>query len=164
MDLAAAVSKVILDQGVAITLLLLGGWFIVARLWPFYTKVYYPSVMERERQRDKDAATLANAMLELRAVVSQLVPIIAQVNTNTTEAFSEYRTAMNEAAHRNDSVQETVLEIWQDVKDIKTQINRDYREQKPRPAPAPAGPLQQLPGGKQKERKGYHDHRTVKPR
>jgi hypothetical protein len=81
MDLARFVQ----DNGLSTGIVIFIGWFLVGKVWPYYTGVYLPQVMGRQTQREQVMEGLRDAIWELRALTVQLVNAIQQHDVNSRD-------------------------------------------------------------------------------
>jgi hypothetical protein len=73
------------DHGLATVIVLFIGWFLVAKLWPWYTSMYLPLLLEREEQRDRIIHELRDVVLELKGFTAQLVSTVQLHDANTRD-------------------------------------------------------------------------------
>lgn len=76
MELGTWVADLIQSQGIAVVLVLGGLWFLVARLWPFYTDYWYPDWSQRNETgydvRHAEAAARAQLASSLQLACEAL--------------------------------------------------------------------------------------------
>lgn len=85
MDLIQAFVKFFEQNGIATGILFFVGWFLVSKLWPWYSTVYMPIANIRQDSRDRVLSELRDAILELKALTAQLVVAIQQHDTSTRD-------------------------------------------------------------------------------
>ncbi len=85
MDLTQTILNFIQQNGLATGIIVFGGWFLVGRVWPWYTSDYLPAATTRQENRDKIMGELRDAILELKALTAQLVTTMQQHDTSTRD-------------------------------------------------------------------------------
>ena len=85
MDVIQLFEKFFQENGLATGILFFLGWFLVNKLWPWYTTIYMPLANKRQDSRDRVISELRDAILELKALTAQLVVTIQQHDTSTRD-------------------------------------------------------------------------------
>ncbi len=85
MDLIQSFVKFFEQNGIATGILFFMGWFLVNKVWPWYTTIYMPIASTRQDSRDRMISELRDAILELKALTAQLVVAIQQHDTSTRD-------------------------------------------------------------------------------
>ena|SRR5450432_1889183 len=85
MDLTQAVVNFFQQNGVASAILFLVAWFLVGKVWPWYTTVYLPGSLMRQDARDRIMSELRDAIHELKALTQQLVVELQQHDASTRD-------------------------------------------------------------------------------
>ncbi len=83
MDLTQTILTFIQQNGLATGIIVFSGWFLVSKVWPWFTHDYLPAVTARQDNRDKVIAELRDAILELRSLTAQLIAAM-QAHDGTT--------------------------------------------------------------------------------
>ena len=85
MDLAQALVKFLQENGVASAILFFVAWFLVGKVWPWYTTIYLPVSLTRQDTRDRIMSELRDAIHELKALTQQLVSEMQQHDATTRD-------------------------------------------------------------------------------
>ena len=85
MDLAQALVKFFQENGIASAILFFMAWFLVGKVWPWYTTIYLPVSLTRQDARDRIMAELRDAIHELKALTQQLVNEMQQHDATTRD-------------------------------------------------------------------------------
>lgn len=85
MSIEQSIFGFVKDHGLATVIVIFIGWFLVARLWPWYTAIYLPQVLARDEQRDRVIYELRDVVLELKALTAQLVSAIQLHDANSRD-------------------------------------------------------------------------------
>ncbi len=85
MDLTQVILDFIHQNGLATGIIVFCGWFLVSKLWPWYTHDYLPAATTRQDNRDKIMAELRDAILELKSLTTQMLTAIQQHDATTRD-------------------------------------------------------------------------------
>ncbi len=85
MDLTQLFLDFIRQNGLATGIIVFGAWFLVSKVWPWYTGTYLPAATARQDSRDKVIVELRDAILELKTMTIQLVGALQQHDSTTHE-------------------------------------------------------------------------------
>ena len=91
MDLTQVILDFIHQNGLATGIIVFGGWFLVSKVWPWYTHDYLPSATTRQDNRDKIMAELRDAIIELRSLTTQMITSLQQHDLTTQQMLGDYR-------------------------------------------------------------------------
>lgn len=85
MSFEEAMFTYVRDHGLATVIVLTIGWFLLAKVWPWYTTLYLPLLLERQEERDKIIRELRDVILELKSLTAQLVSTVQLHDANTRD-------------------------------------------------------------------------------
>lgn len=72
-DLSSLISQFIQQNGVSTALISAFAWFLIMRVWPWFTDQFWPAMVKRQDDRDKVTAAMHDTVLELRTLMQQLI-------------------------------------------------------------------------------------------
>ncbi len=90
MDLTQTILNFVQQNGLATGIVVFAGWFLVGKLWPWYTRDYLPANAARQDNRDKVMAELRDAILELKAMTGQMISALQQHDATTQKMLGKY--------------------------------------------------------------------------
>jgi hypothetical protein len=91
VDLTQTILNFVQQNGLATGIVVFAGWFLVGKLWPWYTRDYLPATAARQDNRDKVMAELRDAILELKAMTGQMITALQQHDATTQKMLGRYR-------------------------------------------------------------------------
>ena len=91
MDLTQTILNFVQQNGLATGIVVFAGWFLVGKLWPWYTRDYLPANAARQDNRDKVMAELRDAIFELKSMTGQMIAALQQHDATTQKMLGKYR-------------------------------------------------------------------------
>ncbi len=82
-DPTQLIAQFIQQNGISTAILSLLAWFLIMRVWPWYTGQLWPAMLKRQDTRDTITTELRDAVLELRTLTQQLVTAMEQHDAST---------------------------------------------------------------------------------
>lgn len=74
--MTSPVEKFIVDNGVAISVLLFLAWFLAGKLWPFITTQMWPAYLKQAEARMKNEAEQTSALIRLETSQQMVVRLL----------------------------------------------------------------------------------------
>ncbi len=87
-DFTTLVSQFIAQNGLSTTLFIGLGWFLLTRIWPWFTDQFWPAMVKRQDDRDKVTAAMHDTVLELRTLMQQLIASMEHQEATTHDLIS----------------------------------------------------------------------------
>jgi hypothetical protein len=85
VDLTQTILNFVQQNGLATGIVVFAGWFLVGKLWPWYTRDYLPANAVRQDNRDKVMAELRDAILDLKSMTGQMITALQQHDAVTRD-------------------------------------------------------------------------------
>lgn len=103
MDVTQMIVDFIHQNGLATGIVIALGWFLIGKVWPWYTKEYLPAASVRQDNRDKVITELRDAIIEIKMLTTQLM--------NTIEQYDNFS---RDLANTLGSNQQAILNLLKD--------------------------------------------------
>ena len=76
MDLGTSILDFMNRNGVPGAIIIFGGWFLVARLWPFVTEKWWPDTVDKGKRQANILTELTNAVIELKTITAGMAELV----------------------------------------------------------------------------------------
>lgn len=78
MDLGTTLLDFMNRNGVPGAILVFGGWFLVARIWPFITEKWWPDSVDRNKRQASILSELTSAVVELKTITAGMAGLLTE--------------------------------------------------------------------------------------
>lgn len=118
MDIAQVFADFLNRNGFPTALMAFICWFFVARVWPWLTKEFWPTLGRREEQRNEILRALSAAVLKLESVEAQGAALL--------RAIYDFSSDTNRRVQES---QVSILELIRGLNDLRTNQGNQRIEQ-----------------------------------